>query len=70
MKAIRVYVDSTDTDLIGSVVEKLNSFEDTVATMVASNEIFIAALGVCALKYAECVVQTEFKGELTIRNVK
>ncbi len=70
MKAIRVYVDSTDTDLVGSVVEKLNLFEDTVATMVAANEIFIAAVGKCALKYAECVVYTAFDGELTIRNVK
>lgn len=70
MKAIRVYVDSTDTDLVGSVVEKLNLFEDTVATMVASNEIFIAALGVCALKYAECVIRTAFDGELTIKNEK
>lgn len=70
MKAIRVYVDSTDTDLIGSVVEKLNSFEDTAANMIAANEIFIAAVGRCAIKYAECVVQTAFNGELTIQNVK
>nr|DAD92315.1 MAG TPA: hypothetical protein [Myoviridae sp. ct9MV2] len=70
MKAIRVYVDSTDTDLIGSVIEKLNSFEDTAANMVAANEIFIAAVGTCAIKYAKCVVQTAFNGELTIQNVK
>lgn len=70
MKAIRVYVDSTDTDLIGSVIEKLNLFEDTAATMVTVNEIFIAAVGKCALRYAECVVQTAFNGELTIQNVK
>lgn len=70
MKAIRVYVDSADTDLIGSVVEKLNLFDDTAANMVAANEIFIAAVGRCALKYAECVVKTAFGEELTIKNVK
>ena len=70
MKAMRVYLDETDTDMIGGVVERLNDFDDTVATMVNAQELFIAACGRCALKYAECVVQIEFKGEVSIQHVK
>ncbi|MFI3322460.1 MAG: hypothetical protein R3Y50_08050 [Rikenellaceae bacterium] len=70
MKAIRVYLDEKDTDLIGSVVEKLNNFEDTAATMVAVGELFVAAVGQCAITYAKCVIETEFGGAVSYQSVK
>ncbi|MFR9546662.1 MAG: hypothetical protein SNJ29_13965 [Rikenellaceae bacterium] len=70
MKAMRVYLDETDTDMIGGVVERLNDFDDTVATMVNAQELFIAACGQCTIKYAECVVRTSFNDNLTIQHVK
>lgn len=70
MKAIRVYLDERDTDLVGSVVEMLNEHEEIAATMVGAKELFITAEGECSIKYAECVVQKEFKGEITVQSVK
>ena len=70
MNALRVYVDTNDTDYIGSVIEELNDNEDIAATMVNDKELFVAADGECAIKYAECKVRTLFGGELSIQKVK
>ena len=70
MKAIRVYVDETDTDKIGGVVEMLNGFEEIVATMVNADELFVATESECGIRYAICVLETEFKKEITIQYVK
>lgn len=70
MKAINVYVDEESTDKVGAVVEKLNGFDEIVATMVGAKEIFVAACGECTMLYAICILETEFKSELSIKYVK
>ncbi len=70
MRAINVYVDEESTDKVGAVVEKLNGFDEIVATMVGEKELFVAAVGICAIKYAICIMETEFEGELSVKYVK
>lgn len=70
MTAIRVYVDEISTDILGSVVEYLNSHKDIVATMVSRDELFIAATGLCSLSYAECVVRNRINTDVSLQYVK
>ena len=70
MKAVRIYVDLDNTDLVGSVVEELNMEAELVATMVGAKELFVAAVGECAIKYAIARVGYAFSGELSVQYVK
>ena len=70
MKAFRVYLDNTDLDYIGSVVERLNSYDDIIATVVDTQELFVAAVGQFAVNYAAATVNTSFGGKVSIKYVK
>lgn len=70
MRAIKVHFDEVGTDRLGGLVEKFNDFPDTTAVMCDANSIFVAAMGQCALQYAKCVIEVEFRGEFSIENVK
>lgn len=70
MKAIKVYLGEKNASQVSSVVEKLNQFEDTTAIRIAADQLFIAAVGQCAITYAKCLLNTEFKCEMKIKIVK
>lgn len=70
MRAIRVFLDSEDTDHIGGVVEQINCYPPAAALMCSHNEIFVAAKGKSALKYVQKIIDAEFKEAYSIEYVK
>lgn len=70
MKAIKICVKDENISKIDFVIGKLNSFEDTAALMCDKHELFVAAVGKCAIRYAICVLKAEFGEELSIQYIK
>ena len=70
MNAIKIFVDETDADKMGGIVEKFNKYEDLASIMIDASTIFISGTGPCAVRWAITVVATEYAGEYSVEYVK
>lgn len=61
MKAIKVFIDRTDTMKMVRFVPELNNEEGIAAVVVNPDEFVVAAEGDCLMAWAKTVITREFE---------
>ena len=61
MKAIKVFIDRTDTMKMVRLIPELNDEDGIAAVIVSPDEFVVAAEGDCLMAWAEAVLTREFE---------